>query len=150
MELPIYYATLTGQTTHVAQVISNYIQCRLPITAPTKDVDEHTPDHLASYSIFGCSTYGTGDPNPAAELFLEKLAKDNLSLDGLSVALFGLGESIYPDFCGSVDVAEKTFRALGAVIIQPTLKLDMLCSGNEINEQIKRWVDTITPKLRHA
>lgn len=147
MEIPIYYATLTGQTAYIAEVVSSCLQNTLSIEAPVHDVDGKASDFMTPGGIFGCSTYGTGDPNPIAELFLEKLVQDKVSLNGSRIALFGLGESIYPDFCCSVDVAAETFEALGAEIIQPMLKLDTLCNGDEIYEQIKAWVEIVAPKL---
>lgn len=147
MKLPVYYATLTGQTAYIAQIISNHLQNTYSLEVPICDVSENVFNYKKSSVIFGCSTYGTGDPNPVAELFLEKLVQNKVSLNGLRIALFGLGESIYPDFCCSVDAVAEIFESLGAEIIQPILKLDMLCSDDEINQQIKAWVYMTAPKL---
>ena len=94
--------------------------------------------------IFGCSTHGEGELNPEAERYFERLHTKDVDFNGKAVAIFGLGESVYPCFCSSVPIAEKKFMSLGARVILPSLKIDMMEFDQKAREkQLIDWLKRV-------
>lgn len=146
MNISILYATLTGYSESVAMDLSDMLKdmgWEVTMTDVTQLVKPYAP--LEGNVIFGCSTYGDGDLNDIAEEFLESLRSVKLDLSHANVAIFALGESIYPDFCGAGQLAKEAFESLNARVIEPIMSIDTLELDQEKKKQdFLSWTTHIT------
>lgn len=142
MNIVILYASLTGYTEYIADQITMYLSC-LGHKAVCFDVDSINEIPSCDLLLFGCSTYHSGGLNPIADKFLEKLTKERMSISNTKVAVFGLGESIYPEFCASTELAIEFFQSHQCQVIKPGLKIDMLQPQSENQKEIELWIDNV-------
>ena len=142
MNIVILYASLTGYTEYIADQIKMYLS-RLGHKTVCFDVDSIHEIPSGDLLLFGCSTYHSGDLNPIAEQFLERFAKERMSIPSTKVAVFGLGESIYPEFCTSTELATEFFESQQCQVIKPGLKIDMLQPQSENQKEIELWIDNV-------
>jgi len=145
MKILILYASHSGNTESIAlhakdMLIDSGHQARLMDVSRDNELNLCGEDHI----IFGCSTHGDGELNAEAEAFFDKLRAENADLDKVRAAIFGLGESVYPDFCRAAELAKDEFEFLNARVISPILKIDMMDF-----DQVKRtrdlsaWLDEV-------
>jgi len=81
------------------------------------------------------STYGDGEPpDNAAELHRELSDPDASRLEGLSFAVFALGDSNYPEFCKCGHDFDRCLHALGAMRVLPMVVCDV-----EFDEPFAAW-----------
>lgn len=125
----ITYGTLTGNT----EIVSEGMQAFLTEHAERLDVNptllnnyEVEPIQLRDYDlvVIGASTWGDNEPNPVTEDFLMRLENEGIDLSGVKVAVFGLGETIYPIFCGAADMISEKMQQLGAELVGELHKID--------------------------
>ncbi len=109
----IFYGTTTGNTYEAAQKISEELgdsSCELI------DVSKAKKDDLERFEniIFGVSTWGFGDLQDDWDVFIKSV--ENSSLDGKSIAFFGLGDQdSYPDtFNDAMGTIYETVKDSGA------------------------------------
>ena len=123
----ILYATFTGNTREAALYLFNTLpknfpnlKCSLASIWEIKNSQE-----LLTYDaiIFGSSTWGDG-VNPDAERFLVEMARQNIDLSPVPIALFGLGDSAFEKFCGSIPDIKKNLEKFGAVLYSEIFTLD--------------------------
>ncbi len=149
MSLCILYATVGGTTEQIARQAADYLTAR-GHAVECVDVSLLAASDLAAWDrvIFGCSTYDEGEMNPLAAAFFDQLAAARVKAPHVRVAIFGLGESIYPSFCTGADRAGEAWEVVGANVVSPILKLDMLeWDADARTRVIHDWLDEILPKL---
>ncbi len=132
----ISYATMSGNT----QKVADYIAQELPKSMPeieTKLVDmmELTEEQFVEYDlvILGSSTWTDGDYNPIALEFFSQIQGTNTDFSKFRFAIFGLGESYYPEFCTVVDKMAQVLKSKNGVIIGELLKLDGYVDDNMLS-----------------
>ncbi len=103
----IVYGSTTGTTEDMSQIVAQGIKAS-EFELTVKKVSDSTPEELMGYDllVLGCSTWGDGDLQDDFVDFEKKLRATNLR--GKKAAVFGPGESSYPQFCKSVDILEET------------------------------------------
>ncbi len=80
------------------------------------DMAEVSADDLCSKEnlLVVTSTYGDGEaPDNANDLHSAIMAEDAPKLEGVNFAVFGLGDTEYPDFCQTAKDFDKRFEELG-------------------------------------
>ncbi|MFJ4142457.1 sulfite reductase flavoprotein subunit alpha [Pseudomonas sp. NPDC089734] len=116
----IGYGSESGNARGLAQRLEGlpFLQRYAPqaLELNSLDLKRITPDDLL---LVVSSSFGDGEPPANAERFLEQAAQAD-TLAGLRYALFGLGDTAYPNFCGF------------------TRNLDALLSGREATPVINR------------
>ncbi len=140
----IIYGSTTGNT----ETLSKYVEKGLKasgIDVVVKNVTDSDPEELKDYDviILGSSTWGDGELQDDFIPFEEKMRK--IKLDGKKGAVFGPGNSIYPQFCKAVDILEERLKSCGAQIIIDSLKID-----GDIEPQLKKaedWGKNLGEKL---
>lgn len=109
----VFYGSTTGNTEQVAKRIAEKLH------ADIFDVANVPADKLADYRnlIFGTSTWGVGDLQDDWDAFMPQLTK--VSLEGKTVALFGLGDSItYADsFVDGIGLIFEAIKDKGCTIV---------------------------------
>ena len=85
------------------------------------------------------STYGDGEaPDNAAELHAALMSSDAPSLKGVSFAVFGLGDTEYPDFCQTAKDFDKRFAELGA-----ERKIDLFEADVDFEDLFESWTQKV-------
>ena len=89
------------------------------------------------------STYGDGEPPDNATDFVENLLSDSAPrMEGVKFAVFGLGDTEYPDFCETGKVIDRRFGELGGERI-----LERVDSDVDYDEPFDGWKANILQAL---
>ncbi|WP_211744914.1 flavodoxin [Paenibacillus sp. Marseille-Q4541] len=129
----IVYASLTGNTEEIADLIAAGIKGS-DHKVVMKTSEECRADELLNYdgALIGLYTWGDGDLPDEFLDFYEEL--DEIDLTGYPIALFGSGDTSYDLFCGAVDTAEAKVKERGAVVKEPSLKIEYSPLDEEKND----------------
>ncbi len=115
MRVLVLYGTESGN----AEFVANDVAKRLSADHDVEvlDLTDLEPSRLdpAALHLVICSTYGDGELPYGAQPFYERLESTVLDLTGIRFALFGLGDTAYPEtfIGGALALAEK-LTELGA------------------------------------
>lgn len=122
----IVFGSTTGSTKEMAEIIEAELKVSGLFDVELKNAADISADILPLYDIiiFGCSTWGDGVLQDDFAEFAEKLKA--VSLTGKKAAVFGPGESTYPQFCKAVDILEAMLVNCGAQLLFKGLKVDVL------------------------
>lgn len=125
MKILIAYATLSGNTQTVAESIGKHL-AESPHEATVVSQEDIETSLFAAHDlvILGASTWGEGEGNPTAESFLQKMKDHAEPFLNTKFAVFGLGDSSYPNFCGVVAEFEEAIKAKQGNLISESLKID--------------------------
>jgi flavodoxin I len=139
----IVYGSTTGNTEMVAEEIIDLLKDHEVLL---QDVADTNPEDLTKYDVLvlGSSTWDDGLLQQNFRDFVEGLEVD---LTGKKLAIFGLGDSNYPDFCEAADILEETFTKLGGKTIVATLKIDGFPDEEENEQKIKAWCQELSQKI---
>lgn len=111
----IFYGSTNGNTRDAARILAR----ELGLDAACHDIAKAAPAALADHRllILGTSTWGCGDLQDDWIAFLPKLGGQRF--DGVSVAVFGLGDaSTYCDsFVDAMAEVQEAFTSRGAVAV---------------------------------
>jgi flavodoxin I len=88
--------------------------------------------------IFGCSTWGNGELQDDFLTFVPTLEQAEIS--GKKTAVFGLGETSWPEFCAAVEIIEEIVTKRGAKVVD-NIKIDG--DYNDFENEINDWIDKI-------
>lgn len=142
-KIPVAFATLSGNTLTVAQMIKEQIE-KLGKEAELFDLMTITPEELKSYPhiFFGSSTYGDGELNMIAEMFFAQTQAqgDGLSYENNTFRIFSLGDSSYPIFCNAGELIKIELSKHKAKFKGEILKLDGFPDEN-MRVIINKWVE---------
>ncbi len=61
-------------------------------------------------------------------------------LSNSNFALFGLGDSSYPDFCGALPLVKKSLQNFGAKVFDKDFTIDGYAADNEI-DKLSKWAE---------
>ena len=175
MKVGIYFASTTGNTQQVAEMIQESYG---DDAEEPKDIDDAKPDELKSCDtiIVGAPTWNTGADTERSgtgwdEFIYGPLA--DLDLSGKPVAVFGLGDAVgYSDyFCDALEEIHDAFEKSGAKMIGYTgtdhvefeesksvrdgkflgMAVDMVNGDtDEIEELISNWCNQIKEESKVA
>ncbi|MEM7598210.1 MAG: flavodoxin domain-containing protein, partial [Pseudomonadota bacterium] len=147
--LTILYGTQTGNAKHVASDLAEGAKAR-GMDVKLVNMADYKPTQLKNekFITIVTATYGEGDPPEGAEKFYDFVgSKKAPKMDGVQVALLGLGDSSYEFFNKTaMDFAER-FRALGAeIVVEPGL-FDV-----DYDDHVPGWItgalDHFEPELK--
>jgi flavodoxin I len=141
----IVYGSTMGTTERMAGVIARELRSS-GIDVIEKNVINTGPEELKDHkmAILGCSTWGDGELQQDFIGFEEKLREADMS--GKMCAVFGPGDSIYPQFCKAVDILEGTLKGRGARMAVEGLRADM--SEDGLEDKARSWSRKIARILR--
>ena len=139
----IIYGSTTGNTESVAETIKKQLASHNPIL---QDVADISSEDLIKYDVLvlGASTWDDGLLQQDFRDFVENLDVD---LSGKKLAIFGLGDKNYPNFCEAAPILEATFTKLGGQKIIETMKIDGFPDEEKNKEKIERWCVDLQTKL---
>lgn len=145
----VSFATMSGNTERVAQYINSELPKILPETQTSLTNMMELTEELFNendLNILGSSTWTDGEFNPISEEFFNRLRASTIDLNGIKFAIFGLGESYYPDFCTVVDKMEDIIKSKNGILVVEGLKLDGYVDDNmlhSVGEWLGKFVNTI-------
>ncbi len=142
MNITILYGTETGN----AEMLAEDLAAHLATYAPkVRNLAEFDPDDFApaTFYIVVCSTYGEGELPASAKPFAQKMAVRAPDLTGMRFAVFGMGDSEYPQtFNFGGKQIEEILRAAGATLLGARVTHD--ASGPDLAEDLAfPWADGV-------
>lgn len=136
----ILYASLTFNTHDAATALHGMLMRKYPDrTFVLCNAAGATAESIREYSvfIFGMSTWDDGH-NADTEAFMRSLSEARPDLSGTRWAIFGLGESSYPEFCASAYQTKDALGGYGAHIHEPVYTIDGYPT-DELLEGLAEW-----------
>ncbi len=135
----IVYGSTTGNTEMVAEQIGDSLEQYKP---KLQDVTDTKPEDLtqADVLILGSSTWDDG----LLQTDFREFAKDlKIDLSGKKLALFGLGDTNYPEFCAAAHTLEEIFTKLGGELLVETMKIDGFPDEDANQQKIDQWCEQV-------
>ena len=147
--LTILYGSQTGNAKGVANQLKAAAEAK-GLAVKLVNMADYKPAQLKKekFIAVAVSTYGEGEPPEDAENLHAFLAsKKAPKLDGVKVAVIGLGDSSYEFFCQTAIDFEERFKALGAETVVARADLDV-----DYEDQATAWiggaVEAFEPELK--
>jgi sulfite reductase (NADPH) flavoprotein alpha-component len=145
--IAVLYASQSGTSEGLARKLAKELKTQGHTPAISTLVG-YTPAALAAekYALILASTYGDGDAPDGAQPFYEQLCLEHFPrFEGLSYAVFALGDKHYEHFCKfGIDLDTK-LAALGANPLCKRVDCDV-----DVDEPFERWKSTLLPRLKEA
>ncbi|MEM9632239.1 MAG: assimilatory sulfite reductase (NADPH) flavoprotein subunit [Pseudomonadota bacterium] len=149
--LTVLYGSQTGNAKGVAENVGAKAKEK-GLDVKVVNMAHYKPNQLKNekFIVIVVSTYGEGEPpEPAEKLHGFLASKKAPKLDGLKVAVLGLGDSSYEFFCQTAIDFEERFAKLGASVAFDRALLDV-----DYDEQADEWIggaiDIFEPELKEA
>jgi flavodoxin I len=101
MKIAIVYTSVTGNTQELAEELFRLLKSK-SVDVTMYRIDEFEPSHLRKYDAVAIGTYTWGNGEIPKEMWGLYQAFELLKMD-ITTAVFGTGDSFYPNFCGAVD-----------------------------------------------
>jgi flavodoxin I len=144
MNIKIIFETQTGTTQYVAETIQKQL------TAAGHQVLLHSVKYDGPQPalegvdavIFGAPTYDDGMLEKTMREFIRQYSPD---LSTKKIAVFGLGNSTYPQFCVAADMLNQWVRTKGGQPLLAPLKVD---GFPDDLTPITTWVQQLLPALQ--
>ncbi|MBI2617498.1 flavodoxin domain-containing protein [Candidatus Gottesmanbacteria bacterium] len=151
MDILIVYATNSGGTLLASQEITSVFQ-KYGYSTTLKNVSEVSFDELSSADlvVFGSPSWDYhGKQGQVQEQYLGFMEKmKGKTFPKKKFAVFGLGDTSYTYFCGSVDNLVNFVKDLGGVLVGDPLRIDGFYFDQEKNTQIIRtWAEKIATSI---
>lgn len=116
MKVVVLYGTETGNAEMLALDVSRHLEKTHTVVTRNMDKADVSIFESADLSILVCSTYGEGELPATAKPFHDKLVASKPALNGIHYAVFGMGDSQYPDtFSYGAAIFDDLLRSFGAV-----------------------------------
>ncbi|MBQ4834410.1 assimilatory sulfite reductase (NADPH) flavoprotein subunit [Pseudoalteromonas sp. MMG010] len=147
--LTILYGSQTGNAKGVATKLQEQAQSR-GLTVKLVSMSDYKPTALKKEKFLAVvvSTYGEGEPPEDAETLHEFLTtKKAPKLDGVKIAVLGLGDSSYEFFCQTAKDFEERLNKLGAETVFKRADLDV-DYDDEATSWISGTLDAFEPDLK--
>lgn len=142
MKIAVLYGTETGNAEMLAEDIAAHLSDHDTRVANLSDT---APGDLepGTFYLVVCSTYGDGELPASAKPFAEHLQAADPDLTGLHFAVFGMGDSAYPEtFNHGGKRIEALLTGAGAVMLGERVTHD--ASGNEMAEDLAMpWAEAV-------
>ncbi|MBU2971184.1 assimilatory sulfite reductase (NADPH) flavoprotein subunit [Pseudoalteromonas sp. C2R02] len=147
--LTILYGSQTGNAKNVASQLKTQAESR-GLTVKLVNMADYKPNNLKKEKFISVvvSTYGEGEPPEDAENLHEFLySKKAPKLEGVKVAVLGLGDSSYEFFCKTAQDFDQRFTDLGAETVFARADLDVDYE-DEANTWLTGALDAFEPDLK--
>ena len=145
MQIAVLYGTETGNAEMLAEDIAAHLG-----DASVSNIAGFDPADFdaATLYVIVCSTYGDGELPASAQPFAARMATQRPDLTGLRFAVFGMGDSEYPEtFNFGGQRIEALMTAAGAVLVGERVTHD--ASGPEMADDLAlAWIDGLLAEAR--
>jgi MioC protein len=142
MPIAILYGTETGNAEMLAEDIAAHLSGHGASVTNLADFDPADFD-VGTFYVVVCSTYGDGDLPASAQPFADKMATQKPDLAGIRFAVFGMGDSEYPEtFNFGGKRMEDLLTGAGAELVGERVTHD--ASGSDMADDLALpWVDGV-------
>lgn len=145
--IAVLYASQSGTSEGLARKLAKELKAQGHVPAVSTLVG-YTPAALAAekYALILASTYGDGDAPDGVQPFYEQLCLEHFPrFEGLSYAVFALGDQHYEHFCKfGIDLDSK-LAALGANQLCKRVDCDV-----DVDGPFEQWKSMLLPRLHDA
>lgn len=124
--ITILYASMTGNTEEIAEIIESYIEKQgIEVNRYQIGFDGFEVDQLFDTDgvLIGTYTDGDGDLPFEAEDIYDAI--EQVDLTGIPFGLFGSCDSMYTFYGGAIDSFETLVKERGGNVVVPTLKIEL-------------------------
>ncbi len=158
MHVLVVYGTNSGGTKEVAELVALDF-AKAGHSVSMKSAEYTVPADLDGYDcvVLGSCTWEKILPTKRFEGQLQQhmgALRDKLKgvdLSGKKLAIFGLGDSSYTNFCIAATHLEVLVKESKATQVGPTLRVDSYFFDQEANrKRIKDWADQLLAALKAA
>jgi flavodoxin I len=147
MKIAVVYASMSGNTEAIAEFITNELtennfEVDLIDMLSLKSASEILDYNMA---FIGMYTWGDGDyPDECLDI-IEEL--EELELNQFPFALFGSGDTSYPEFCGALDQLQKLLIKQGGIMTTEPLRIHLNPNKEDqikINEYVQQAIQFLS------
>ncbi|XP_062815325.1 nitric oxide synthase, inducible [Anolis carolinensis] len=140
IQATVLYATETGKSETLAHNLGDLFNCAFNAKVICMDDYNLTDLEKEHLLLVVTSTFGNGDSPSNGKIFQNALLSTKQLSNKLRYGVFGLGSSMYPEFCAFARAIDQKLTQLGASPVTP------MGEGDELNgqeEAFRAWaVDT--------
>ncbi len=114
-KINLYFSTMTGNAEELAERLEKKLtEANFDVT--NENLGDVSAESLTenAKAIFIVSTWGDGEPPDDAYDVFSELEDNEFDFSGMSHAVFGLGDSTYPEFNAFAINLDNRLQALGA------------------------------------
>ncbi|WP_323035335.1 flavodoxin domain-containing protein [Pararhodobacter sp.] len=142
MQIAILYGTETGNAEMLAEDIAAHLSDHDASVTNLADFDPSDFD-TGTFYVVVTSTYGDGELPASAQPFAEKMAAQKPDLSGVRFAIFGMGDSEYPEtFNYGGKRLEELLTGAGGTLVGERVTHD--ASGNDMADDLALpWVEGV-------
>ncbi len=144
MKIAIVYTSVTGNTKELAEEIY-HISLRKSLDIDIYWIEEFKETYLRHYHAVALGTYTWGNGEIPKEMWRLYDAFESLNRKDMITAVFGTGDSFYPNYCGAVDL----FRDMLFVHtnLAATLKVELMPQEQDVY-RCQKFVESIIRKSK--
>jgi flavodoxin I len=144
MKIGIIYGSTMGSTENMSSKIADTLT-KAGKEVSVFNVQDVQPQAMLDYDMIflGCSTWGNGALQDDFIDFEENMK--SVDLFGKKAAVFGPGDSAYPQFCKAVDILQDALASCKAQIVVEPLKID-----GDVQSQLDKtgeWAESILSQI---
>lgn len=139
MKIGVFYASMSGNTEAIADIISGELKDQNHDVDLEDFMSVQSAAELLNYDLtfIGLYTWGDGDyPDECLDM-IEEI--EQLDLENHPFAIFGSGDTSYPEFCGALDHLQRLIEEQGGTVVGNPLRIE-LNPEPEDEEEIKKFV----------
>ncbi|MCM3404421.1 flavodoxin [Cytobacillus oceanisediminis] len=139
MKIGVFYASMSGNTEAIADIIAGELKDQNHDVDLEDFMSVQSAAELLNYNLtfIGLYTWGDGDyPDECLDV-IEEI--EQLDLENHPFAIFGSGDTSYPEFCGALDHLQKLIEEQGGTVVGSPLRIEFNPEPED-EEEIKRFV----------
>ncbi|WP_026583831.1 flavodoxin [Bacillus sp. J33] len=124
MKIGVFYASMSGNTEAIADIITAELKDQNHDVILEDFMSVQSASELLNYDLtfIGMYTWGDGDyPDECLDM-IEEI--EQLDLENHPFAIFGSGDTSYPEFCGALDQLQRLIEEQGGTNVGEPLKIE--------------------------
>ena len=143
MKIGVFYASMSGNTEAIADLIVKELKEQNHEVELKDIVDMDSAADLLDYDMTYVGMYTWGDGEYPDECLDVTDELEQMDLQQYPFALFGSGDTAYPEFCGALDLLKDLIEAQGGVTVGEPLRIEFNPEPED-EEMIQQFIaDTV-------
>lgn len=151
MHVSIIFGSNTGNTRRLARFMQTFLK-KSRVRCTKVDLSEQTTASfpvIADFdlSILSASTWGGFNPTIQEDFAAFWKTQSRATIEGRKIAVIGLGDHYYPNFCKAVDIIAEQGVELGGLLVGGPLGI---CDPwEQSTAEITKWLESVLATLRN-